>query len=144
MMRELDFAKYSHRLGEGLFADKVVLSLSQFARTRKADKDIKRNLGRAQSFLQEVIEGGRSTQDAFRSSQTAASARAFTQVVEASTIQVSSKEEFLRYLDGLQDTLSKTFAGKAVTKEELERVEGFFSRYGQLQFQRSKAMLESV
>ena len=35
MRNELDFGEYSHILGEGLFADKVILALSKFSETRQ-------------------------------------------------------------------------------------------------------------
>ncbi len=143
-MGELDFTEYSLRLGEGLFADKVVLALSRFQHTWTVDRDERQTFKRARGFLAEAIEGGKSPHATFRSSQDAVSAKAFTHAVAAMVTPTPSKEEFLDYLGRLHSTLSKLVANEQVAGQELELVDAFFSRYAQVQFQRSESILESV
>lgn len=143
-MEELDFTKYSRHLGEGLFADKVVLVLARFARTGELSVDERQTLKEAEDFLSEVIEGSNFTQGVFRSARDASLAKAFTHAVDAIAIRVSSREEFLRLINELLTITRKVSAGEQIGKQDLALVDTFFSTYSQSQFQRSKAMLESV
>ena len=143
MRNELDFAEHSHVLGEGLFADKVILALSHFSKTRQLGEQEREALERAKNFLSEVIEGGNFSTGVF-SARDIASARAFSHAVDSVDIQISSKSEFLRYVDELQSTVMKILAKEQVSDEQLAQVDAFFSRYGRLHFQRSRAMLEPV
>ena len=143
MRNELDFAEHSHLLGQGLFADKVVLALSRSSKTRQLGEQERETLERAKVFLSEVIKGGNFSTGVF-SAQDMASAKAFTHAVDSVTIRVSSKSDFLRYVDELLNTVTKVLANEHVSDEELAQVDAFFSRYGRLHFQRSRAMLEPV
>lgn len=143
MRNELDFAEHSHVLGEGLFADKVILALSHFSKTRQLGEQEREALERAKYFLSEVIEGGNFSTGVF-SARDIASARAFSHAVDSVDIRISSKSEFLRYVDELQSTVMKILAKEQVSDEQLAQVDAFFSRYGRLHFQRSRAMLEPV
>jgi len=143
LRNELDFAEHSHLLGQGLFADKVVLALSRSSKTRQLGEQERETLERAKVFLSEVIKGGNFSTGVF-SAQDMASAKAFTHAVDSVTIRVSSKSDFLRYVDELLNTVTKVLANERVSDEELAQVDAFFSRYGRLHFQRSRAMLEPV
>ena len=143
MRNELDFAEHSHLLGQGLFADKVVLALSRSSKARQLDEQERETLERAKVFLSEVIKGGNFSTGVF-SAQDMASVKAFTHAVDSVTIRVSSKSDFLRYVDELLNTVTKVLANEHVSDEELAQVDAFFPRYGRLHFQRSRAMLEPV
>ena len=143
MRNELDFAEHSHLLGEGLFADKVILALSRFSKTRQFGEQEGEVLEKAKDFLSEVIKGGNFSTGVF-SAQDIVSAKAFTHAVDSVAIRVSSKSEFLRYVDELLDTVTKILTNEHVTNEKLAEVDVFFSRYSRMQFQRSRGMLESV
>lgn len=143
MRNELDFGEYSHILGEGLFADKVILALSKFSETRQLGEQEIEALEKAKDFLSKVIEGGNFLTGVF-SARDMASAQAFTHAVNSVSIRVSSKADFLRYLDELQSTVTRILANKNISDDEFAQVDAFFSRYGRMQFQRSRAKLESV
>jgi hypothetical protein len=143
LRNELDFAEHSHVLGEGLFADKVILALSRFSKTRQLGEQERETLERAKVFLSEVIKGGNFSTGVF-SARDIESAKAFTHAVDSVAIRVSSKSEFLRYVDKLLDTVTKVLANEHVSDEQLAQVDDFFSRYGRMQFQRSRGMLEPV
>jgi len=143
LRNELDFAEHSHLLGEGLFADKVILALSRFSKTRQFGEQEGEVLEKAKDFLSEVIKGGNFSTGVF-SAQDIVSAKAFTHAVDSVAIRVSSKSEFLRYVDELLDTVTKILTNEHVTNEKLAEVDVFFSRYSRMQFQRSRGMLESV
>ena len=143
MRNELDFAEHSHLLGQGLFADKVVLALSRSSKTRQLGEQERDTLERAKVFLSEVIKGGNFSTGVF-SAQDMASAKAFTHAVDSVTIRVSSKSDFLRYVDELLNTVTKVLANEHVSDEELAQADAFFSRYGRLYFQQSRGMLEPV
>jgi len=143
LRNELDFAEHSRLLGEGLFADKVTLALSRFSTTRQFSEQEREVLERAKDFLNDVIEGGNFSTGVF-SARDMASAKAFTHAVDSVAIRVSSKSDFLRYVDELLNTVTKVLANEHVSDEELAQVDAFFSRYGRLHFQRSRGMLESV
>ena len=144
MRNELDFTEHSHLLGEGLFADKVILALSRFSNTRQVSEQEIEVLEKAKEFLSEVIKGGNFSTGVFHSARDVASAKAFTHAVDSVAIQVSSKSDFLRYVKELGDTVTKLLANEQITDEKLAPVDTFFSRYSRMQFQRSRGMLESV
>lgn len=143
MRNELDFAEHSHVLGEGLFADQVILALSHFSKTRQLGEQERKALGKAKEFLSEVIKGGNFSTGAF-SDRDLASAKAFTHAVDSVSIRVSSKSDFLQYVDELRSTVTKLLANEHISDEQLAAVDAFFSRYGRLHFQRSRVMLEPV
>ena len=140
MRNELDFAEHSHLLGQGLFADKVVLALSRSSKARQLDEQERETLERAKVFLSEVIKGGNFSTGVF-SAQDMASVKAFTHAVDSVTIRVSSKSDFLRYVDELLNTVTKVLANEHVSDEELalitSRVETALER------QRAKARLHN-
>ena len=143
MRNELDFAEHSHLLGEGLFADKVILALSRFSQTQQLGDQEREALERAKDFLYDVIEGGNFS-TGVHSTREVVSAKAFRRAVDSVSIRVSSKADFLRYVDELQSTVTKIFANENISDDEFAQVDAFFSRYGRMQFQRSRAKLESV
>ena len=143
MRNELDFTEHSSVLGEGLFADKVILALSHFSKARQVGEQEKETLERAKDFLSKVIKGGNFSTGVF-SSQDIVSAKAFTHAVDSVAIRVSSKSEFLFYVDELLNTVTKVLANEHVTNEKLAEVDVFFSRYSRMQFQRSRSTLEFV
>lgn len=143
MRNELDFAEHSHLLGKGLFADKVILALSRFSQTQQLGDQEREALERAKDFLYDVIEGGNFS-TGVHSTREVASAKAFTHAVDSVAIRVSSKSDFLRYVDELRSTVTKVLANEHISDEQLALVDAFFSRYGRMQFQRSRGMLESV
>jgi hypothetical protein len=143
LRNELDFAEHSHLLGEGLFADRVILALSRFSKTRQLSEQEREILKRAKDFLSDVIEGGNFTTGVF-SARDMASVKAFTHAIDSVATRVSSKSDFLRYVDELLKTITKVLANEHVSKKELAQVDAFFSRYGRSHFQRSRAMLEPV
>lgn len=144
MRNELDFAEHSRLLGEGLFADKVILALSRFSKTQQLGEQERQALERAKDFLSEVIEGGNFSQGVFHSARDVASAKAFTHAVDSASIRLSSKSDFLRYVGELRSIVTKILANEHITDEHLALVDAFFSRYGRMQFQRSRGMLEPV
>lgn len=143
-MNELDFAEHSHVLGEGLFADKVALALYRFSKAQQLGEQERQPLEKAKDFLGEIIEGGNFTEGIFRSARDVASAKAFTRAVNSVSIRVSSKSDFLRYVDELRSTVTKVLANEHISDAQLALVDAFFSTYGRMQFQRSRGMLESV
>jgi len=143
LRNELDFVEHSRLLGEGLFADKVVLALSRFSQTQQLGEQEREVLERAKVFLSEVIEGGNFSTGVF-SARDVASAKAFTRAVDSVSIRVSSKSDFLHYVDELRSIITKILANEHTSGKQSALVDAFFSRYGRLQFQRSTAMLESV
>ena len=144
MRNELDFAEHSQLLGEGLFADKVVLALSHFSKTHQLGEQERQVLERGKEFLSEVIEGGNFAEGVFHSARDVASAKAFAHAVDSVAIRVSSKSEFLRYIDELQSTVKKILANEHISDAQLVQLDDFFSSYGRMQFQRSRGMLEPV
>jgi hypothetical protein len=145
LRKELDFGKYSSHLGQGLFADGVVLALSKYFRTSNLDERSKNSLINAGHFLTEAIEGGKPPVIIYQSPEGASSAKAFAHAIDAMTISVSSnKEQAINYLNDLLSTVNKLSTGEKVSNEDIDKVDAFFSRYGQIQLQRSKAMLELV
>lgn len=144
MRNELDFTEHSRLLGEGLFADKVILALSRFSQTQQLGEQERQALERAKDFLNEVIEGGNFSQGVFHSARDVASAKAFTHAVDSVAIRVSSKLDFLRYVNELQSTVTKILTNEHISNEEFAQVNAFFSTYGRKHFQRSRAMLEPV
>jgi len=144
LRNELDFAEHSHLLGEGLFADKVILALSRFSKTQQLGEQERQALEKAKDFLSEVIEGGNFSQGVFHSARDVASAKAFTHAVDSVAIRVSSKSDFLRYVDELRSTVTKVLANEHTSDAQVALVDAFYSTYGRMQFQRSKGMLESV
>jgi len=144
LRNELDFAEHSHLLGEGLFADKVTLALFRFSNTHKLGEQERDALERAKDFLSKVIEGGNFSKGVFHSARDVASAKAFAHAVDSIAIRVSSKSDFLRYIDELQSTVTKILANEHISNEEFAQVNAFFSTYGRKHFQLSRAILEPV
>jgi hypothetical protein len=143
LRNELDFAEHSHLLSEGLFADRVILALSRFDKTRQLSAEERETLERAKIFLNNVIKGGNFS-TGVSSVRDMESVEAFTHAVDSAAIRVSSRSDFLHYVDELLNTVTKILANEPVSEEELNQVDAFFSRYGRSHFQRSRGMLESV
>ena len=143
MRNELDFAEHSNLLSEGLFADEVILALSRFSQTKQLGEQERNALEKTKDFLSKVIEGGNFL-TGVPSALDAVSAKAFRNAVDAVSIRVFSKSDFLQYVNELQSTVTKILANENVTNEKLAEVNIFFSSYSLMQFQRSRGMLESV
>lgn len=144
MRNELDFAEHSRLLGEGLFADKVLLALYKFSKTRQLTGQESDVLKRAEKFLNDVLEGGRFSVGVFHSNHDVTAAKAFTHAVSFVAVPLTSKSDLLHYIDGLRKTIEKILANEHINDEELAMVDTFFSRYSKVQFQQSREMLESV
>lgn len=142
MRNDLDFTEHSRLLGEGLFADSVILALSRYSKNRQLDDRDKKVLEKAQDFLNKVIEGGSFTSSVFHSARDYITAQAFTQAVNSVSIPISSKSDFLKYIEELQNIIDKILKGKKLNEERFNLVDSFFTRYSRIQFQRSRSMLE--
>ena len=144
MRNKLDFAEHSRLLGGALFADKVILALFRFSQIQKLGNQERDDLEKAKEFLDEVIEGGSLSTGVFQSARDITAAKAFTHAADSVTIPLSSKSDFLQYIQVLRSTISEILENKPVTNDHLTQVDAFFSRYAQMQFEQSRSMLEAV
>ena len=144
MKNELDFAEHSRLLGEGLFGDNVVLALSHFSQTRQIGQQEKEVFERAKGFLETIVEGGHFSGATFHSARDITAAKTFNNVLGSTAGPKLSKSEFLKSIDILITVISKILDDRDANADELSLLEGFFSKYGKVHFQRSRGMLEAV
>ena len=141
MRGELNVQEHASRLGEGLFADNVILSLIEFRDKRTLTGTTRKPLRRAQRFLQSAIDGNGLKGSVFRSAHDITAARAYSAVCSGLT---TSSVDFETYLKELLDTIDTLLAGRTPTDARIDQLDHFFSRYGALNFQRAKSVLEAI
>lgn len=144
MKNRLDFNEYSRLLGGGLFADRVLLALLKFAQKKDLETEDREILGQARDFLDEVIAGSNFSTRVFLSYSDVLASQAFTQAIDATSIPLSSKEDFLYYIEKLRATVERILEQEAVGEHELNELIKFFTRYSRTQFRQSNNMLECV
>jgi hypothetical protein len=136
MRGELNFQKYSRLLGEGLFADNIILSIIDYRENRRLEPAAIEVLKRAKKFFDDVIEGERLQSSVIRSARDINAAKAYNSV---QPIRVR-----LSQLCDLRDTIEEILNNNPVNEQKINRLDNFFSSYSRIKFQRAKSVLESV
>ena len=136
MRGEIDFQKYSQRLGNGLFADNVILSILDYKENRNLEPKEKEALKRAKKFFDDVIDGGNLQSSILSSAHDVMAAKAFNSV---QPIRVR-----LSQLCDLRDTIEEILNNNPVNEQKINQLDNFFSSYSRINFQKAKSVLETV
>lgn len=133
-----DFIERSRLLGEGLFADSVILALYQFMKSRQLWDRERDTLEKARNFLGDIIEGRYLFMEnviysAHGISEDDSLSPAFNKIKD----RLTSKEGILRLVEEMKRTVEDILANKVPSNKQMSLVDGFFSRYARIQYQRS-------
>ena len=142
MNRELDFTEYGHSLTQSIFADNILLVLVRYQRRRRVGREDKPVLLEARGFLSRIIEAERIFDNPSPSQSSMANARLFDEAVNSISIPLTSKTDFVNYIQKIESTVEKMLSGSKPSQEEISSFEEFFTNYGALQHQRSNVELE--
>ena len=143
MRGELDFQKYSQRLGNGLFADNVILSILDYKDNRILGPKEKEALRRANKFFDDVIAGGRLQKSVLRSARDVTAAKAYNSV-QPPPVRLPRTQNIVDYITDLRDTIEEILNGNLVNEQKIDRLDNFFSSYSRINFQKAKSVLETV
>lgn len=144
MRGEIDFQKYSQHLGKGLFADNVILSILDYKEKGTIDLKGKEALKRAKVFLSNVINGGNLQGSVLSSSDDVKAAKAFNAVrTHSNFLGLPASPNILDRIINLHGTVDDILNNKAVSEENLNRLDNFFSSYSRINFQATKSVLEA-
>ena len=141
MRSEIDLQKYSQFLGQGLFADNVVLALIDYKEKGHVDDQGKAALKRAKVFLDEVINGGNLQKKKFSSSQDIKVAKTFNSL---QAMKTRRPPDLIREISELRDSIDAIINNKPIKTDEIDQLDDFFAGYGLISFQRSNSILETV
>lgn len=143
MKGELDFQKYSQSLGQGLFADNVILSLLDYEEHGKLDDEGKKALIEAKSFLDDAIVGGNLIKKKFCSANDVRAAKAYSSI-RSIKFPNRQSQDLIKYMYELSEIINTIMTGNSVTPQELKLLDDFFSYYSQTYFQKTREVLEVV
>ena len=143
MRGELDFQNYSQLLGQGLFADNVILSLLDYKELGKLDAQERKALIRAKSFLDDAIAGGNLIKRKLGSAHDVKAAKAYSSI-QSIRFRNQQSQDLINYIRELRDTIEMIIGGNAVDPQKLKQLDNFFSHYSQTYFQKTRAVLEAV
>jgi hypothetical protein len=141
MFSESKFSDLTESLASGFFADKVVLALARFQKTKELNSNDVSVLLQVVEFFKKVIAGHNWMDNPQLSRNSVESATAFSQVVRAMSPSVSSKN-FVTYIQDLQDTANKLAAQRTVDDAQVENLRKFFSNYGLSELVRTENLLQ--
>ena len=145
MRGEIDFQKYSQQLGQGLFADNVILSILDYREKGVLDPEGKEALKRAENFLNNVINGGNLQSSVFSSSDDVKAAKAFNSVrVQSVSLGLPKSPSFIDHIRELHNTIGDILNNNPVSEQKIDSLDSFFSSYSRVHFQKAKSVLETV
>ncbi len=136
MRGEINFQKYSSEVGEGLFADNVILSLIGFKENKVLSAEEKEVLKKAKKFIDDVIEGERLQKDVIRSAHDINVSKVYISV-QPIMVQLSKLEE-------LRDTIEGMINNQTVNTQKVDQLDNFFTSYSRIKFQKAQSVLEAV
>lgn len=142
MRGEIDFTKYSQLLGEGLFADNIILSILDYREKGSLDSKEKETLKRAKKFFEVVITGGKLQSRKLSSADDVKSANTFYSV--KSIREVLPRSQFIDHIKEMRNTIKEILNDTPVNAQKIDRLDNFFSSYSRVHFQKVKSVLESV
>lgn len=136
MRGELNFQKYSRLLGEGLFADNIILSILDYRANRRLDPKSIGALRRAKKFFDDVIDGQRLQSSMISSAHDINAAKAYISV-HPIRVRISQLHDY-------RDTIEGILSNSPVNRQKLDQLDSFFSSYSRIKFQKAKSVLETV
>lgn len=142
MRGEVDFQKYSHVVGEGLFADNVILSIIGYNENGVLSPKEKEVLKRASEFLDDVIAGGRLQNSILRSAHDITAVKAYYSVQPLTTR--NRVQNVVDYITELRNTIDELLNDNRVEESKVKQVDNFFSNHSRIHFQKAKSVLETV
>jgi len=134
MRGEIDFQKFSQVVGEGLFADNVILSLIELKENGVLNE--KEAIKRAKKFFDDVIDGERLQRSMIHSARDINAAKVYNSV---QPITITLYE-----LNKLRETIKEIMNDKPVSEQKLNQLDNFFSSFSRIKYQRAKTVLETV
>ena len=143
MRGELDIQKYSHPLGEGLFADNIILSILDYRETKSLDSKQKDTLERAKKFFDDVINGENLKSSILRSADDVKAAKAFDSV-NSIRVGLPRSQSFIDHIRELRNTIVDILDDNPISEEKMDRLDNFYSNYSRIHFQKAKSVLETV
>jgi hypothetical protein len=136
MRGEIDFQQYSQVIGQGLFADNVILSIIEYKEKGVISIKEKEAIKRAKKFFDDVIDGEKLQRSIIRSARDINAARAYNSV-QPIIVKLSQLNE-------LRDAIDKIVKNKPIDEREIDQLDDFFSSLSRIKFQRAKTVLETV
>lgn len=136
MFKEGNFEEYGYTLSQGLFADRVLLSLIRVERHGQvSEQDEKVFSGGSRFFasLVEIVQAESAESLPIGSQKLAKDLKI---IWNATRRSFPTKEDFSNFARMMRDGLESITAGNP-NREILEELEGFFERYGAEQYQRA-------
>lgn len=134
---EPGFIKRSRLLSEGLFADSVILALYQFMKSRQLWDRERDTFEKARDFLGDVIEGRYVLENVLYSARGISEMDSLSPAIDKIKNKLSSDEGTFRVMEEMKRTVEEILANKVPTDKQLSLVDGFFSRFARIQYQRS-------
>ena len=132
------FIERSRSLGEGLFADSVILAIYQFMKSRQLWDRERDTFEKARDFLGDIIEGRYLfMENVIYSAHAISQDDSLSPGFDKIKSRLTSKEGVLRLVEELKRTVEDILANKVPSDKQLSLVDGFFSRYARIQYQRS-------
>lgn len=143
MRGEIDFQNYSQLVGEGLFADNIILSLLDYREKKKLDHEEKETLKRAKEFFNNVIDGGNLRNSIFSSAHDVMAAKAFNSVLLIK-VRLPRSKTITDYISELRDAIEEILNGNPVSEQRINQLDKFFTSYSRINFQKTESVLEAV
>ncbi|MGD0696260.1 MAG: hypothetical protein ABSB82_15520 [Terriglobia bacterium] len=135
MRKENWFGEVAKSLGDGMFADRVILALAKGKRNGCAIPGEDRQLfKRAADFLNDAITGYQWMDQPSFSSSSTNHANLFGQAVRALSIS-SVPVNFMKYLEELKDICQHLEAGERVSEAEIHELKEFFLNHSTAEMQ---------
>ena len=128
MISETEFAELGDSLVTGFFADNVVMALTRTERIGSLQNNDKRTLKAAKKLLDDVLLGRKWVENSRVNSKSVETALALKRAVHALPDK-TAPDDFVAYVRDLKIILSNLLAEGQETKDNLERVRGFFDSY---------------
>ena len=141
MFSESKFSDLTESLASGFFADKVILTLARFQKTKELNGNDVSVFLQVVEFFKKVIAGHNWLDNPQLSRNSVESASYFSQVVRAMSPSVSSKD-FDTYIKDLQDTANKLATERMADNVKVENLSEFFSNYGLSELVRTENLLQ--
>jgi len=141
MFSESRFSDLTESLASGFFADKVVLAIARFQKSRTLNPSDELLLEEAVQFFKKVIEGHDWMDNPRLSKNSMESATAFSQAVRARSPHVSSKN-FVDYIQDLLNTANQLLQQKTADQNKIAILREFFSNYGRSELVRTENLLQ--
>lgn len=135
-LSEVDLQKYSQSIGQGLFADNVILALIDYKEKGGFDEQGKEALKRARIFLDEAIAGGNLQKKQFLSSQDIKVAKTYNYL---QTMRPRQSHSLINQMSELRDSIDAILNKKPIDDRDIDQLDDFFANYGLISFQRSRS-----